>query len=65
MPKAHRRDVFRKDRRRKHHHWAVTLFYSDGEKFERVYVDLKKARCFAERQRKSPVVQSARVRRLS
>ena len=24
---------YRKDRRRKHHHWVVTLTYSDGEKF--------------------------------
>jgi hypothetical protein len=39
-----------KDRRRKHHHWLVTLTYSDGERFGRVYIDRKKAQRFAERQ---------------
>lgn len=56
---------YRKDHRRKHHHWVVTLTYSDGEKFERVYIDRKKAEKFAERQKKSPLVKKTRIRRLS
>jgi hypothetical protein len=50
-----------KDRRRKHKHWQVTVFYKDGERFARVYTDREKAASFAERQRKSPVVKTARV----
>jgi len=50
-----------KDKRRKHKHWQVTVFYKDGEKFARVYTDRPKAAKFAERQRKSPVVKTARV----
>jgi hypothetical protein len=53
--------VFGKDKRRKHRHWQVTVFYRDGEKFARVYTDRAKATSFAERQRKSPVVKTARV----
>ncbi|MFI5059120.1 MAG: hypothetical protein ACHQLQ_13125 [Candidatus Acidiferrales bacterium] len=56
---------FGKDRRRKHHHWLVTVYYADGEKFGRVYTDKGKASRFAERQRKSPVVKSARVSQVS
>jgi hypothetical protein len=50
-----------KDKRRKHKHWQVTVFYKDGERFARVYTDRAKASKFAERQRKSPVVKTARV----
>jgi hypothetical protein len=50
-----------KDKRRKHKHWQVTVFYKDGERFARVYTDRAKANKFAERQRKSPVVKTARV----
>ena len=49
------------DKRRKHHHWQVVVTYPDGESFGRVYTDQEKAEKFAERQRKSPVVKSARV----
>jgi hypothetical protein len=56
---------FGKDRRRKHHHWLVTVYYADGEKFGRVYTDRDKASRFAERQRRSPVVKSARVTQVS
>jgi hypothetical protein len=56
---------FSKDRRRKHHHFLVTIFYADGEKFGRVYTDKDKADRFAERQRRSPVVKSARVSQVS
>ena len=56
---------FGKDRRRKHHHYLVTVSYADGEKFGRVYTDKEKADRFAERQRRSPVVKSARVSQVS
>ena len=63
---AHRqRTSFRKDQRRKHHQWEVTLFYPDGERFARTYTDRKKAEAFAERQRHSPVVHMARVKKVS
>jgi len=55
---------FRKDRRRKHHHWLATIYYHDGEKFARVYIDRDKAKQFAERQKKSPVVARTRVSEL-
>jgi hypothetical protein len=51
----------RSDRRRKHRHWQVTIFYKDGEKFARVYIDRERASRFAERQRRSPVVKSTRI----
>jgi len=56
---------FDKDRRRKHHHFLVSVFYADGEKFGRVYTDKDKATRFAERQRRSPVVKSARITQVS
>jgi hypothetical protein len=56
---------FDKDRRRKHHHYLVTVFYADGEKFGRVYTDKDKATRFADRQRRSPVVKMARVSQVS
>jgi hypothetical protein len=59
------KSTFDKDRRRKHHHWLVTVYYADGEKFGRVYTDRDKAARFAERQRRSPVVKSARVSQVS
>jgi hypothetical protein len=64
MPKVkatRKRTKFGKDKRRKHKHWQVTVFYKDGERFARVYTDREKANKFAERQRKSPVVKTARV----
>lgn len=56
---------FNKDRRRKHHHWLVTVAYADGEKFGRVYTDKDKATRFADRQKRSPVVKSARITQVS
>jgi hypothetical protein len=50
-----------KDRRRKHRHWQVTVYYHDGEKFARVYIDRERAEAFAARQKKSPIVKSARI----
>lgn len=52
---------FQRDRRRKHRHWQVTVFYHDGEKFARVYIDRERAERFAERQKKSPVVKATRI----
>jgi hypothetical protein len=64
--KPHKRHAaFGKDRRRKHHHWQVTVYYRDGEKFARVYTDREKAASFAERQKKSPVVKATRVVKIS
>lgn len=55
---------FSTDRRRKHRHWQVTVFYRDGERFARIYTDRGRANRFADRQKKSPVVRSARVRQV-
>jgi hypothetical protein len=56
---------YNEDRRRKHHHWQVTLTYSDGETFGRVYIDRKTAKKVAVRQKKSPLEKKTRIRRLS
>jgi hypothetical protein len=71
MTKAKKKKVNRKrregmaridyDRRRKHRHWQVTVYYADGEKFARVYIDRPRAERFASRQRKSPVVKATRI----
>jgi len=53
-----------KDRRRKHHHFKVTITYQDGEKFARMYLNRETAKKFAERQKRSPVVKSARVTKI-
>ena len=63
--KLRKRTSFKKDGRRKHHHWQVTLFYKDGERFARTNTVHAKADAFAERQRKSPIVKMARVTQLS
>ena len=49
------------DGRRKHSHWQVTISYGDNQKFARVYTDRAKAKRFAERQKKCPVVRSTRI----
>lgn len=59
--KKRKRSQYGKDRRRKHRHYQVVVYYHDGEKFARVYIDREKAGRFAERQRRSPVVRAARV----
>lgn len=59
--KARKSSRFHRDRRRKHRHWQVTVYYSDGEKFARVYIDRERAVRFAERQKKSPVVKATRI----
>jgi hypothetical protein len=63
--KARQFTSYKKDKRRKHHHWQVTLFYNDGERFSRTYTVHEKAAKFAERQKKSPVVKMARVIEIS
>jgi hypothetical protein len=50
-----------RDRRRKHQHWQVTVFYHDGERFARVYIDRDRAQRFAQRQKKSPIVKATRI----
>jgi len=50
-----------RDKRRKHRHWQVTIYYHDGEKFARVYIDRNRARRFADRQKKSPIIKAARI----
>jgi hypothetical protein len=50
-----------KDKRRKHHHFKVTVFYHDGEKFARTYIDKIRAHRFAKHQQTSPVVARTRV----
>lgn len=52
-------------KRRKHHHWLVTVVYSEMDTFGRVYSDLEKAKKFVARQKKSPVVKSAQIKQLS
>lgn len=61
MKKRRKKSKFGKDKRRKHRHWQVTVYYQDGEKFARVYIDREKAQRFAERQKKSPVVRATRI----
>ena len=59
--RAKKSNRMQRDRRRKHRHWQVTVYYQDGEKFARVYIDRDRAERFAERQKKSPVVKSTRI----
>lgn len=59
--KANKTSRFRRDKRRKHRHWQVTVYYHDGEKFARVYIDRERAERFAERQKKSPVIKATRI----
>ena len=59
--KGKKNNRIHRDRRRKHRHWQVTVYYADGEKFARVYIDRERAERFAERQKKSPVVKATRI----
>jgi len=52
------------DLRRKHPHFLVTVAYSDGLLFERVYNNSAKAKKFAERQQRSPVVTKTSIRQI-
>jgi hypothetical protein len=46
--KTRKRTSFKKDARRKHHHWQLTVFYNDGERFARTYTVRARAAGFAE-----------------
>ncbi len=59
--KTRKRTRLHRDKRRKHRHWQVTVYYQDGEKFARVYIDRERGVRFAERQKKSPVVRATRI----
>ncbi len=60
-PRLKKTSRMKRDKRRKHHHWQVTVYYADGEKFARVYIDRDRAQKFADRQKKSPVVKATRI----
>lgn len=60
-----KKTMFNGDRRRKHHHWQTTIYYSDGEKFARIYINQERAKRFAERQKKSPIVIRTRVTQIA
>lgn len=55
----------RRDKRRKHRHWQVRVYYHDSEIFARTYIDEERAHRFAERQKKSPVVKTVVVREVN
>lgn len=55
----------KKDRRRRHSHWRVTVSYEDRQTFGRVYTDRERAEKFAARQKRSPIVRSTRVEQIS
>ena len=59
--RAKKTNRMHRDRRRKHQHWQVTVFYHDGERFARVYIDRDRAQRFAQRQKKSPIVKATRI----
>ena len=60
-----KKKVFSNDGRRRHHHWQATIYYADGEKFARVYINQERAKRFAERQKKSPTVIRTRVTQIA
>lgn len=53
------------DRRRKHRHFQVTVFYHDGEKFARTYLGKERAEKAAERMKRSPVVEKVSVQEVN
>jgi hypothetical protein len=57
MKTRRKRTSFKLDKRRKHHHWQVMIYYGSGATFARTYTDRQKATAFAKRQKKSPVVK--------
>jgi len=59
--KERREPAFRKDERREHRYWPVTVSYRDGEKSVRVYTAHVRATSFAEKQKKSPVVRETGI----
>jgi hypothetical protein len=65
MKTRRKRPTFKQDKRRKHHHWQVTIYYGSDATFARTYTDREKAAAFAKRQKKSAVVKRTRIVRLS
>ena len=63
--KPRKHTPFKEDKRRKHHHWKVTIFYKDGDAFARTYTDERRATGFAERQKQSPIVEMVHVTQVS
>jgi hypothetical protein len=47
--------------RRIHSYFQVVITYHDGDEFSRTYTNEEKAKGFAKRQKRSPVVKAARV----
>jgi hypothetical protein len=60
-PQQRKFKAVKRDRRRKHRHWQVTVYYHDGERFARVYIDRDRAEAFARRQKRSPIVKATRI----
>lgn len=54
-------DPMKAKRRRKHHHFRVTVRYSDRAQSAKVFINRELAQRFAERQSESPAVTSAQV----
>jgi hypothetical protein len=63
--KKRNKPPFSKDGRGKHRQWQTTIHYADGEKFARVYIEEARARRFADRQKKSPLVEPTRVQEIN
>jgi hypothetical protein len=59
------RPSFKADKRSKHHHWQVTIFYGSGATFARTYTDHKKATAYAKPQKRSSMVKMVRVVKVS
>jgi hypothetical protein len=57
--------VFNRDKRRKYHHFLVTVTYLDSQRFGRVYTNSEEAEAFVARQRKSPAVMTVTIQRLN
>ena len=54
----------KRNARRKHDYFRVTVTYSDNGQSAKVFLDKERAEKFAARQTKSPVVKSAEVVKL-
>lgn len=54
-----------RDRRRKHRHFKVTVYYHNEETFARTYIEEARAHAFADRQKRSPIVKNAIVREVN
>lgn len=47
--------------RRKYDYFQVVITYHDGDEFSRTYTNQEKAKGFAKRQKRSPMVKAVRV----